>query len=161
MSRQDCKVHLLTHANLKSEAQFSHVFETPDHAGDHLVYALLGISQHYLDAAALQGELDKRKGGHSGTATVLTSSDFISMLGDPNIVPKGESDYAELAVAYRRLLTTLHNRFEHFAGNPVENWNPNDYVGAFASCRKKIPSMKGARIGYATFPGKFHYCAWG
>lgn len=125
------------------------------HAGDHLLYLLLGYSEITLHRGMLAQVLTRiarrdRVPDLRGRVSVRGASDLIPLLADPDLLPDGPDrrDARDLLAAYRDLLGDLRSRTTRFAERPPAAWTEGDFYGLFARCRAaRLASMADAVIG--------------
>ena len=125
------------------------------HAGDQLLYLLLGYSEITLHRGMLAQVLgriarrDRAPDLHS-RVSVRGASDLIPLLADPELLPEGPDrrDARDLLAAYRDLLGDLRGRTTRFGERPRASWSEGDFYGLFARCRAaRLGSMADAAIG--------------
>lgn len=125
------------------------------HAGDQLLYLLLGYSEITLHRGMLAQVLTRiarrdRAPDLRGRVSVRGASDLIPLLADPELLPDGPDrrDARDLLAAYRDLLGDLHSRTTRFAEQPPGQWTEGDFYGLFSRCRAaRLASMADAVIG--------------
>lgn len=127
------------------------------HAGDHLLYLLLGYSEITLHRGMLAQVLRRiarrdRAADLPDRVSVRGASDLIPLLADPDLLPAGPDrrDARDLLAAYRDLLGELRARTTGFEERPPPSWGEGDFYGLFARCRAaRLGGMADAEIGRA------------
>lgn len=131
---------------------------------DTLVYLLLGHSRFTIDRQTLIQAASIAL-PQPGQFHIADADDLILALENPRIVPERSerrADVRDLAGAYRDLLLRLRRRSEGFREKAVGDWSAGDFYGFFDHCRRQIPAMRGAGMGYVpNQSGGFYGCWWG
>lgn len=131
---------------------------------DRLCYMLLGYSACFLNQYTLIGELKEQLKCPSDGFAVVTASEIIHYLQDSRILQEigiKTRDMRDLVICYRDALHELNRRTSEYHLKSSDNWNDADWIGFFAECRRRCPSMESAGSGYVyRASGGFIGCWW-
>ena len=144
------------------DRQISHVHSIGPTA--HLLYLVLGLSQFSVTDDRLQkwAQTDDRRAlVHRCDAQQLAERLASPQIQPPQSDPQ-QRDVRDLASAYRDVLLRLLARTERYAEQIPRAWQPADFYGFFAECRREsVGRMANAGISYAANPkGGFIACHW-